>query len=45
MTLTADLTDSLTNISILEEEVIMIKEAEKESKENLSKFVNTKGGH
>ena len=42
MTPTADLTDALTNIKIYEEEVLTISEAEKESQENLLKFVNRK---
>ena len=42
LTLTADLTDALTNIKIPEEEVLTINEAEKESQENLLKFANTK---
>ena len=41
LTLTADLTDALTNIKIPEEKVLTISE-EKESQENLLKFANTK---
>ena len=35
LTLTADLTDALINIAIPKEEEVTIKEAEKESTENL----------
>ena len=42
LTLTADLTDALTNIQIPDEDVVIINEAEKESQENLLKFANTK---
>ena len=42
LTLTADLTDALTNIKIHEEEVLTTSEAEKDSQENLLKFANTK---